>query len=58
VQAAAIYTPALQGTFRTVALEPAELLLCFALGSLIFWAVEIEKWLTRRRHSAPARQAG
>ncbi|RPF46862.1 Ca2+-transporting ATPase [Thermodesulfitimonas autotrophica] len=58
LQLAVVYTPALQGVFRTVALTPAELLLCFALGSLIFWAVEIEKWLTRRRRSAPARRAG
>ncbi|RDV83936.1 cation-translocating P-type ATPase [Ammonifex thiophilus] len=49
LQLAVVYFPVLQVVFRTTSLAPAELLLCFVLGSLIFWAVEVEKWLIRRR---------
>jgi len=44
LQLAVIYLPPLQEVFRTVSLTPAQLLLCFFLGSLVFWAVEAEKW--------------
>ncbi|MEW6448176.1 MAG: cation-translocating P-type ATPase [Bacillota bacterium] len=49
LQLTVIYLPGLQGIFRTVPLSLGEVLTCFALGSVIFWAVEIEKWFLRRR---------
>ena len=44
-----IYIPLLQGFFHTRALSGEEILLCLGLSSLIFWAVEIEKAIIRRK---------
>ncbi|PKN13846.1 MAG: ATPase [Deltaproteobacteria bacterium HGW-Deltaproteobacteria-4] len=49
LQMATIYVPLLQPIFKTKALTLAELALTLALSSLVFFAVEIEKWLKRRR---------
>lgn len=49
LQMAIIYVPFLQDTFKTTALSWKELLLCVALSSIVFWAVEIEKWVKRNR---------
>jgi Ca2+-transporting ATPase len=57
LQLAVVYLPWLQEIFRTIPLTPGELLACFVLASVIFWAVEIEKWFLRRR-AVPARRAG
>ena len=43
-----VYLSPLQTVFYTVALTAGELVLCFALASLIFLAVEIEKWVRGR----------
>jgi len=48
LQMATIYVPALNPVFKTEALTAGELLLCLALSSVVFFAVEIEKWLIRR----------
>jgi len=48
LQLAVIYTPALNAVFKTQPLPLPDLLLCFALSSLVMMAVEIEKWLIRR----------
>ncbi|MFA6313905.1 MAG: cation-translocating P-type ATPase [Sterolibacterium sp.] len=48
LQLATIYVPALNPVFKTEALTLAELLLCLGLSSIVFCAVEIEKWLIRR----------
>ncbi len=48
LQLAVIYTPALNAVFKTQPLPLSDLLLCFALSSLVMFAVEIEKWLIRR----------
>ena len=48
LQLAVIYLPALQPLFKTASLSGPELLLCFALASVVFLAVEAEKWLVRR----------
>ncbi len=45
---AVIYVPFLQRLFHTVALSPAELILALALSTVVFWAVEAEKWMIRR----------
>jgi len=48
LQLLAIYTPFFQRFLETEALPVADLAIAVALGSIIFWAVEIEKWLVRR----------
>ena len=47
LQLAVVYLPFLQGLFATVTLSAGDLILSIALSSLVFWAVEIEKWWTR-----------
>jgi Ca2+-transporting ATPase len=48
LQLIVIYTPWLQSIFKTQPLSLQELGLCVLLSSVIFFAVEIEKWLARR----------
>jgi Ca2+-transporting ATPase len=45
---AVLYIPALQAVFKTAPLSAAELLLCLSISSVVFVAVEVEKWLRRR----------
>lgn len=49
LQLAAVYVPVMQRVFRTVPLSPGQLAACAAVGSVAFWAVEIEKLVGRRR---------
>jgi P-type Ca2+ transporter type 2C len=51
LQLFAIYTPFLQEFLETEALPLADLAIAVALSTIIFWAVEVEKWLARRRAS-------
>lgn len=48
LQLAVVYAPALQPIFHTRALPLPDLLVVLALSSLVWVAVEIEKWLVRR----------
>jgi Ca2+-transporting ATPase len=48
LQMAVIYVPFLQSIFKTEALSFAELMICLGLSSIVFWAVEIEKWFKRQ----------
>lgn len=48
LQLSTIYVPFLNGVFKTAPLSAAELLICLALSTVVFVAVEIEKWLVRR----------
>jgi P-type Ca2+ transporter type 2C len=48
LQLLGIYTPFFQRFLETEALPVADLAIAIALGSIIFWAVEIEKWMERR----------
>lgn len=48
LQLAVIYLPFLQELFVTQALSLSELLICIGLSSIVFWAVELEKWVKRR----------
>lgn len=43
-----IYTPFMQRIFKTDSLSPKELIISIALASVVFFAVEIEKFLKRR----------
>ncbi|MGR8998352.1 MAG: cation-translocating P-type ATPase [Gammaproteobacteria bacterium] len=48
LQMAVLYVPFLQPIFKTEALSRDELLFCLALSSIVFFVVEIEKWMRRR----------
>ncbi len=49
LQLLVIYWPPLQEIFETQPLSPAELALTAAVASVVFAAVEVEKWWRRRR---------
>jgi len=48
LQMATVYVPFLNPIFHTAPLPLDELALCLALSTVIFFVVEIEKWLRRR----------
>jgi P-type Ca2+ transporter type 2C len=48
LQMATIYVPVLNPIFRTAALTLPELAVCVALSSVVFFVIEIEKYLARR----------
>jgi Ca2+-transporting ATPase len=61
LQLATVYTLALNPIFKTEPLGLDELAICLALSTLVFFAVEAEKWLARRGllyANGPARQRG
>jgi Ca2+-transporting ATPase len=45
---AVVYVPFLQNLFKTDALALGELILSLVLSTVVFWGVEVEKWLIRR----------
>jgi P-type Ca2+ transporter type 2C len=51
LQLLAIYAPFFQRFLETEALPLADLAIAVALSTVIFWAVEVEKWLGRRKAS-------
>jgi Ca2+-transporting ATPase len=53
LQLSLVYWPPARGLFDTVVLSGADLALATALSSVVFWAVELEKWLARRRRPRP-----
>jgi Ca2+-transporting ATPase len=48
LQMAVVYVPFLQNLFKTDPLSLGELLLSLVLSTVVFWGVELEKWLARR----------
>ena len=44
-----IYVPFFNDVFKTQALSWTELGITLTLSSIVFWAVEIEKWLKRQK---------
>jgi Ca2+-transporting ATPase len=48
LQLTVVYVPFLQDLFQTVALSLPELAICLGASTLVFWAVEIVKWIGRR----------
>jgi Ca2+-transporting ATPase len=53
VQLALVYVPFLQPIFETTALTATELLVVLLVTPIPFIAVEIEKWVRRRREQQP-----
>jgi P-type Ca2+ transporter type 2C len=49
LQLLVVYLPGLRDFFTAVPLTLTELLICLGLGSLAFWAIELEKWWLNRR---------
>jgi len=49
LQMGVIYLPFMQELFQTHALPVDELLISLVVSTAVFWGVEIEKWLLRRR---------
>lgn len=49
LQMAVIYIPFLQDIFSTQSLTIIELLTCIGLSSIVFWAVELAKWIKRKK---------
>ena len=45
-----IYSPFFNGVFKTQPLTIYELAITLAVSSVVFWAVEIEKWINRSRN--------
>lgn len=48
LQMVVIYVPFLQSVFKTNGLTWQELLISLLLSTIVFWAIEIEKWFKRR----------
>jgi Ca2+-transporting ATPase len=51
LQMATIYVPLLQPVFKTSALSAGDLAIALAASTVVFWAVEIEKMVKRRREA-------
>ncbi len=52
LQLMVIYVPFFQGIFRTQALDVTEVLLALGMGVIVLLAVEVWKWILRRRVAA------
>jgi len=49
LQMAVVYVPALNPVFKTQPLSALQLAVCVVVSSLVFFAVEVEKWVRRLR---------
>jgi Ca2+-transporting ATPase len=49
LQMAVIYVPFLQTIFKTTPLSVLDLAIALALSTVVFWTMELNKWLIRRR---------
>lgn len=56
LQMAVVYLPPFQALFGTVPLAMADLALCLTLSTIVFWAVELEKWWLRRPSRTTSRR--
>ncbi len=54
MQLATIYVPLLQGIFKTQPLTAVELAVALGMSTIVFWAVEVEKLIKRRRDARAA----
>jgi Ca2+-transporting ATPase len=48
LQIMVLYVPSLNKVFKTVPLTATELIICILASSIVFFAVELEKWILRR----------
>jgi Ca2+-transporting ATPase len=48
LQMAVIYVPFLQTVFQTTSLSASELAVALALSIVVFWVIELDKWLSKR----------
>jgi Ca2+-transporting ATPase len=55
LQLAVVYIPVLQDFFKTDALTVSELLITLVLSTVVFWGVELGKWLQRRNRPTTPR---
>ena len=51
LQLTIIYVPFFNVVFKTQPLSLYELILTLLVSSIVFWAVEIAKWILRRKNS-------
>jgi Ca2+-transporting ATPase len=58
LQMALIYVPFMQGFFKTVPLSARDLVICIALSTTVFWAVELVKLRARWKARAATGSAG
>jgi Ca2+-transporting ATPase len=49
LQIAVIYTPFLQMVFKTVPLSWQDMTVVLSISTVVFWCVELQKWIQRRR---------
>jgi Ca2+-transporting ATPase len=49
LQLLVIYSPLLQPIFQTTALSARDLAICLGLSTVVFWAIELQKWWARRQ---------
>ncbi len=49
LQLMVIYAPFMQGIFKTIALPLDVLIMCLVLSTVVFWGVELEKLIYRRK---------
>jgi Ca2+-transporting ATPase len=50
LQLAVVYVPFLQTIFKTVPLVPRDLVIVLVLSTVVFWGVEIQKWVLRQQN--------
>jgi Ca2+-transporting ATPase len=48
LQIAVLYVPFFQKLFNTAPLSAVDLAICLGISSVVFWCVELEKWVLRR----------
>jgi Ca2+-transporting ATPase len=58
LQLLVIYVPFLDQFFDVVPLSGPDLLMAAVLGTVVFWAIEIEKWLLRRSENSQSMADG
>ncbi|MEA5572681.1 cation-translocating P-type ATPase [Calothrix sp. UHCC 0171] len=49
LQIAVIYLPFFQNLFATVALSASDLFICLVVSTIVFWGVELKKWLMHHK---------
>jgi len=49
LQLMVIYSPVLQPIFQTTALSAGDLAISLGLSTVVFWAIELQKWFVRRQ---------